>query len=273
MRVGPDNKAEWKSLLRGPTFGTRHYFLHGRVWWNDPDPVYVRDNIPLKHAQLICSWVALSGQLNLSSEWIPGLSAERLDVLKRTMPSHQAAARPVDLFDHDLPRLWTVNAPGRDVVGLYNWESEERRFDVPLEQLGLNARTEYIAFDYWGDKFIPSVQGRLQLTLPAESSVVLAVRPQANHPQLISTSRHVTQGIVDVTGEKWDAATKTLSGRSKLVGQDAYELRIVSGAAKVEKIVVSASDANTSHSSHESLTRVQLTSPTSREVSWSIQFK
>jgi hypothetical protein len=273
MRVGPDNKADWKSLLRGPTFGTRHYFLHGRLWWNDPDPVYVRDSIPLKHAQLICSWVALSGQLNLSSEWIPGLSAERLDVLRRTMPSHQAAARPVDLFDHDLPRVWTVNAPGRNVVGLFNWESSEQKFEVPLEQLGLSAKTEYVAFDYWGNKFLPSVKVRLQLTLPAESSVVLAVRPQANHPQLISTSRHVTQGIVDVTDEKWDAATKTLSGRSKLVGQDPYELRILSGAGKIEKVVVSSADVGVSQSSHESLLRVKLTSPTNREISWRVQFK
>jgi hypothetical protein len=273
MRVGPDNKAEWKSLLRGPIFGTRHYFLHGRLWWNDPDPVYVRDSMPLKHAQLICSWVALSSQLNLSSEWIPGLSSERLDILQRTMPPHQAVARPVDLFDHDLPRVWLVNGPGRDVVGLYNWESEESRFDVPLEKLGLNSQTEYVAFDYWGNKFLPAIKGRLQLTLPPESSVVLAVRLRANHPQVISTSRHVTQGIVDLTEEKWNAATKTLSGRSKLVGQDPYELRIVSGAAKVDKVTVAAAGVSSSHSADSHLTRVKLVSPTSQEIAWSVQFK
>lgn len=272
MRIGPDNKADWKPLLRGPTFGTRHYFLHGRLWWNDPDPVYVRASMPLQHAQLICTWVALSSQLNLSSEWIPGLPAERLDILKRTMPPHHAVTRPVDLFEHDLPRVWLVNAPGRNVVGLYNWESAEQKFDVPLEQLGLDARTEYVAFDYWGNKLVPAVKGRLRLTLPAESCVALAIRPRVNQPQLISTSRHVTQGIVDVTEEKWDATTKTLSGRSKVVGENPYELRIVS-AARVEKVAVSAADVNTSHSSHESLTRVKFTSPTSREVSWSIQFK
>ena len=271
MRIGPDNKADWKSLLRGPTFGTRHYFLHGRLWWNDPDPVYVRAGMPLRHAQLICTWVALSSQLNLSSEWIPGLPAERLDILKRTMPPHHAVARPVDLFEHDLPRTWMVNAPGRDVVGLYNWESTDQKFDVPLDRLGLNAKAEYVAFDYWGNKPIPSVKGRLELTLPAESCIALAIRPRANHPQLISTSRHVTQGIVDVADEKWDAATKTLSGRSKLVGEDPYELRIVSNGANVEQISVPG--VTVSRESDESLTRVKLTSPVSREVSWSIRFK
>jgi hypothetical protein len=273
MRVGPDNKAEWKSLLRGPTFGTRHYFLHGRLWWNDPDPVYVRDSIPLKHAQLICSWVALSGQLNLSSEWIPGLSPERLSILKRTMPSHQAVARPVDLFDEDLPRVWTVSDGTRNVVGLFNWESEEKKFDVPLERLGLNADQDYVAFDYWGDKLISSVKNRLRVALPLESCVALAIRPQANHPQLISTSRHVTQGIVDVRDEKWDAATKTLRGHSKLIGNDPYELLIVTGTAKIEKINVSFTDVNTSHQSQDSLTRVKLLSPASLEVFWTIQFK
>jgi alpha-galactosidase len=32
MRVGPDNGSDWNKLLRGPEFGSRHYFLHGRVW-------------------------------------------------------------------------------------------------------------------------------------------------------------------------------------------------------------------------------------------------
>ncbi len=47
---------------------------------------------------------------------------------------------------------------------------------------------------------------------------------------LISTSRHVTQGMVDVTDEKWETAAAglagTLSGRSKVVGGDSYEIRI-----------------------------------------------
>jgi hypothetical protein len=312
MRIGPDNKADWKSLLRGPVFGSRHYFMHGRVWWNDPDPVYVRTNMPLKHAQLICSWVALSGQLNLSSEWLPGQPPERLDILKRTMPSHDATARPVDLFENDPPRLWTVTseergvyaastpddtaasatreassaatvkrpegrAPERTVIGWFNWEGTEQRFDVPLERLGLRADTEYVAFDYWNNRFIPSVKGRLQLSVPAESCVVLAVRPRADHPQLLSTSRHVTQGLVDVTDEKWDAASKTLSGRSKVVGNDPVELRVVAGTAEIAGVEVSAADrsasVNTSYSPHSSYNRVKLTSPTSREVAWSIRFK
>jgi len=76
-----------------------------------------------------------------------------------------------------------------------------------------------------------------------------------------------------VTDEKWDATTKTLSGRSKLVGQDAYGLRIVTGGAKVGKVAVSDAGVTVSHELHEPLLRVKLESSTSREVSWTVQFK
>jgi hypothetical protein len=163
------------------------------------------------------------------------------------------------------------------VIGLYNWQSTEQTFDIPLEQLGLDGQSEYVAFGYWAKEFIPSVRGRLQLAVPGESCVVLAMRPRTDHPQVISTSRHVTQGLVELSGEKWSPRTKTLSGRVKLVGTDPCELRIVSGSARIAAIEVSRADraagVRATHSSHESLTRVKLESPATREVSWSIRFQ
>jgi len=61
MRIGPDNGANWKSILRGPTSGARNYHLHGRIWYNDPDPLYVREKLPLDQARAISAWVTLSG--------------------------------------------------------------------------------------------------------------------------------------------------------------------------------------------------------------------
>ncbi|MBU6410686.1 MAG: alpha-galactosidase, partial [Verrucomicrobia bacterium] len=123
MRIGPDNKATWAAMLRGPTFGSRQYFLNGRVWYNDPDPVYPRDTVPLNEARALCSWVAISGAMNTSSEWYPGLSAARLDLLRRTIPAHHLlSTRPVDLFEHDPPRIWLLTdsrvTPHRNVIGL-----------------------------------------------------------------------------------------------------------------------------------------------------------
>lgn len=277
MRIGPDNKSDWRDLLRGPTFGSRHYFLNGRVWYNDPDPLYVRSSVPLNHAQLICSWVTISGDLNTSSEWYPNLPADRLDLLKRTMPSHGLPARPVDLFENELPGIWLLtdnrHSVRRDVIGLFNWDSDEKKFDYPLDKLGLDASTEYVGFDYWQNTLVRGIKGNLQSSVPGESCQVLAVRPVSNHPQLISTSRHITQGIVDVMEEKWDAASKTLSGRSKIVGGDPYELRIVLPDKTWNAANATASGGATSFAQKDDLVRATIQSPRSGEVNWSVTFK
>jgi hypothetical protein len=278
MRVGPDNKSDWKNLLRGPAFGSRHYFLNGRVWYNDPDPLYVRDSVPLNHAQLICSWVTISGALNTSSEWYPGLSPERLDLLKRTMPSHGLPARPVDLFENELPGIWLLTdnrrAVRRDVIGLFNWDHNEKEFDYPLDKMGLDGKTEYVAFDYWKNSLVPIIKDKLQISVPGESCCVLAVRPVANHPQLISTSRHITQGIVDVMDEKWNSESKTLSGRSKIVGGDPYELRIIVPDKNWNAATVDVSGgATAAFTQNENLVRATIQSAKSGEVSWSVKFQ
>ena len=38
MRIGPDNGTSLEDLIRGPTFGSRHYFLNGRSASSDPTP-------------------------------------------------------------------------------------------------------------------------------------------------------------------------------------------------------------------------------------------
>jgi hypothetical protein len=278
MRIGPDNKSDWKSLLRGPTFGSRHYFLNGRVWYNDPDPLYVRESVPLNQAQLICSWVTISGELNTSSEWYPGLPPDRLDLLKRTMPSHGLPSRPVDLFENDLPGIWlltdTRHPVRRDVIGLFNWDHSEKNFDYSLQKIGLMGKAEYVAFDYWQNALVPPFKDRLQASVPGESCRVLAVKPVANHPQLISTSRHITQGIVDVLDEKWHSSSKTLTGRSKIVGGDAYELRIVLPEGNWNATSAQASGgAQVSFTQNGSLVRATIQSPKSKEINWTVRFK
>ncbi len=284
MRIGPDNGTSWKDLLRGPTFGSRHYFLNGRVWYNDPDPLYVRPSVPLNQARLICSWVTISGQLNTSSEWYPGLPSDRLDLLKRTMPSHGLPARPVDIFENAIPRVWLLNDtrqfPARSVIGLFNWENEEQQFDCDLGRMGLDGSGEYAAFDYWRDTLLAPMKGRLRMSVPGRSCCVLAVRPVQPHPQVISTSRHITQGIMDVLEERWNPRTRTLEGRGKVVAGDPYEIRIVSDKPmKVSASGVSSADEAVgvgiviAPESNERLIRAKIAAPVSREVSWAVKFR
>ena len=201
------------------------------------------------------------------------------------MPSHGLRPRPVDLFEEPLPRIWLLTderrTPRRDVIGLFNWDGQEVELEYALDRLGLSGQKKYAAFDYWSNALVLSLKGKLKQTLAPHSCAVLAVRPVAEQPQLLSTSRHITQGMVDVLEETWDADTQTLSGLSRVVGDDAYELRILTAARqgywKSSSVELGLRDraagATAALKDEGDLVRVTIRSPQSREVRWKVRFE
>lgn len=289
MRIGHDIGAHWGSLRGCARPTARFYFLHNHVWFSDPDCLMLRGPLTVDQARAWGSVLAISGQMNVVSEWLPGLPAEKLDVVKRTMPNHGGLGRPLDLFTSDPPRIWhyqtEVGGERRDVVALVNW-AEGQPVDIELDvaQLGLLASPEarYVGFDYWEGLFLPPFAGKRTFRLRPSSCRVIALARLAARPQLVSTSRHVTQGAIDVAQVDWDGQTRTLSGRSRVVGRDPYELRItaprvgrrsfrlaqagVSKAAADAGVKVRASQAGP-------YVRVTLESRESREVAWRVTFE
>jgi hypothetical protein len=232
MRVGPDNGYRWDRMLRGVNYGTRYYFLNKRVWHCDPDPVYVRPAVPMHQALSLASFVTLAGQLNATSYQYAELPSDRLDIIKRTLPTHDSTeSRPVDFLQNDLPSVWLLkDARGgkeRTVLGVFNWdENEPVTHSVKLEQLELAPEKRYVGFDYWGDSFLGLQSGNLNVSLGGAQCRVISLYPERPYPQVVGTSRHITQGIVDVLDEQWDGNGQ-LSGESRVVAGDPYELRVV----------------------------------------------
>jgi len=282
MRIGPDTGAGHI----GAPHASRNYFLNGRVWWNDPDCVSVRAKTPLDQARVNASFTAITGNLFYNSDWIPDLPAERLDILKRCIPAHGLSARPVDYFENDPARIWHLSTPHRDLVAFFNWGKTPANIVCPLEKLGLRTDAEYVAFDFWKNQFLPTLRGELSATLPPGSCRVLTLRPVAEHPQLISTSRHITQGLLEVLEETWDAAARTLRGRSRVVANDPYELRVVVPVGERSWRAVRAEcgislDTPTGHSTETVPTltqdgpniRLAFTNAVGGEVKWQIKFE
>ena len=232
MRVGRDIGANWKKILPCVEMGSRLYFFHNRVWYNDPDCLMLRNPLTLDQARSWGSWIAVSGQLNLVSEWLPDLPAERLDIVKRSMPNHGLCGRPIDLFENNHPKIWqltdTRTNVRRDVVALFNWDAKQaQKVTAGLDQLDLppSATGKYVGYEYWSQTFVGPFEDKIEIEIEPGACKVIAVRPLLERPFLVSTSRHITQGIVDVVEESWDATTLTLTGRSKVVADDPYELR------------------------------------------------
>ena len=184
-------------------------------------------------------------------------------------------ARPVDLFESDQPRIWQVSDSRLHLIGLFNWsESDADQISVQLDRLGLDPAQTFVAFDYWADTFVSPFSGRLEQSLAPAGCRVLAVRPIAEGPQLLSTSRHITQGLIDVVEERWDSASRTLSGVSDVVAGDPYELRIALPSQGIWA-VRSATAGNQSLTVGETTAtgvRLRFTPAATARVSWRVQF-
>jgi hypothetical protein len=267
----------------------------------------LRDPLTLENARAWASFVAISGQLNLVSEWLPDLPPEKFDAYKRTLPNHRNLhARPVDLFEREMPRIWQLTSgegdDRRDVIALFNWNAPAKpaasaagpaleepttqaaaklqtgpiTVKLDLKSLGLPA-DEYVGFDYWADQYVPKISDGMELGLPPGSCKIIAIRRKIPHPQVISTSRHISQGNVDLTYVRWHNDTRVLEGRSKLVAGDPCELRIDAGEHRLGSVTL-GSDARggvartTGQSQEGRLVRVTFLSPVTREVEWQVNF-
>lgn len=226
MRVGRDVEAKWLSILPCVEMGTRLYFLHGRVWHNDPDCLMLREPMTLDQARAWGSWIAISGQLNIVSEWLPWMPAELVDVVKKTIPNGGICGRPLDLFEDDLPTTWIVKNEVYTVIGLFNWFPEPRDISVSLDKASLAASKgrQFVAYDFWNDRFMGPFPGKLTLKVNGEACTVLSVIAALDHPQVLSTSLHVLQSMLDVPEENWSG--NTLSGTVRAVTGVSCELRV-----------------------------------------------
>jgi hypothetical protein len=296
MRIGPDIKADWNAIIRCAKPAGWLYFLNGRVWWNDPDCIEVREPLSIDEARAWASFVAVSGQLNLVSEYLPDLPKDRLDIYKRTLPNVPHFARPVDLFQREVPRIWHAKFGDgddrRDVVALFNWTppttqpttqsagmeeptagksaanvtTEDSGVAIDMKQLGLPTDQKFVGFDYWANEFVPEFTGNRSFIVQPGSCRVISLVRVTDHPQVIGTSRHVTQGGPDLVSAKWDSAKEQLIGRSKVIAGDDYEIRINPAGLKVK----SAGDADVKQDGP--FVRVLLRPQRTGEVSWAATF-
>lgn len=293
MRIGPDFNHDGQSIRTGAIRASRLYFLNGKVWWNDPDPSMLRERGKstadgaskgigsLTRARLLPSFVAVSGQFFLSSDWLPDLPQDRLEIMKRCMASHNGIARPVDAFDKTIPSVWLTtdrkSGVHRNVISLLNWDTVARKISCSINRIGLNDKVSYYAFDFWANGPLTDIRGSVSSELSSESCQIIAVRAKSNHPLVVSTSQHVTQGMIDLLKEEWKGST--LSGASKVIGGDNYEIRIAGmndgGLWKLYKARIKNPGAATIEvlpQTEQGWLRVVIKTKTSQVVNWQLEF-
>lgn len=222
--VHPNQPVKWGNLQNQAGRTHNQIFAHNIVFYADPDTLLVSDALTLEEARLSTVVVSLPGQMMFAGDKLAELPMERMRLLQQALPP-VADIHPVNLypFFHLLP-VWDLKVKraweAYDVIALFNWSDEETEIGFDFSEVGLDAHQDYVMYEFWTNRYVGKVNGGYSCKIPAHAVRLYAVHKAENHPQFLSSDRHVTQGAVDVKSMNWtDSGTDlgTLSGTLELV--------------------------------------------------------
>ena len=169
-------------------------------------------------------------------------------------------------------------------VTLYNntLPTTSETISVPLSApavdggLELEPDADYYVYDFWNDTFDGRIHGMSDLTQtlrPGEARV-LSVHRVVDHPQFLSTNRHIFQGVVDMPAYPvWTAKGNRLSGVSNVVGGETYKIVLaLNGYGIKSSYAVGAQSHISPLAGNPALAVLSLDLPGNRAVKWSIDF-
>jgi alpha-galactosidase len=266
------------------------------VWRNDPDHIELSEREAWRSTMV----TSLTGSLFMLTDRPERYRTEFVEPARRAAPV--LVTVPGQLYDVDASRssqIWRADleVSGRDpkpfdaglepAAHLYllevnrpfeSWMVLGRTggdFDrVPFDELGLDPAKEYLVFEFWEKRLVGSFsRGFDPGIVPAKyNSQVFVIRERAAHPQVLATSRHVTGGGVDLLAAGWDGAAVRLSGRSRLVAGDPYEV-YVHVPPGFTPASAACEDAGVPVVRDGAVVRFTCRAETSRDVGWSVYFR
>lgn len=213
----------------------RYYAFHNVVCLNDPDNLVLRPQYNTYDEAV--SRVSLIGLLGLPVTYgdnLPDLPDDRIELLRRVTPP--LAIRPLDVrentYDGRVVKIClTICMPFEQwhVLGVLNVQDEPTEASVSLLadlQLDPDNPGEYLVFDFWNKRYLGLFTDIVPIRLNPHATRVLAIRRKLDRPQLLSTSRHISQGAEEIRSMSWDNDHLILSGVSGVVEGEPYELFI-----------------------------------------------
>jgi hypothetical protein len=102
-------------------------------------------------------------------------------------------------------------------------------------------------------------------------TTVLRITPLSDHPQVISTSRHITQGGVDIISMAWDEGDNALYGVSRCVAGEAYQVAVF--IPQGYGYAGHACNFGANISLHDNILLLKILTHASEHVSWRLEFK
>jgi len=137
--------------------------------------------------------------------------------------------------------------------------------------LGLDPHASYYLYDFWNDEFLGEHQGSDSITrdLKPYQALTCSLHRIEDHPQFLSTNRHILQGFTDLADVNWNQETMTYSGTAKVIGGEPFVITLANNGHEPDMASASSGQAGVI-TEGKGLSRLTLTSETNADVKWSV---
>ena len=236
-----------------------------------------------------------SGRIELATSFRL-FTPEMTHDLSRLYPEYREpfAARPIDAFKRGVvnPSVYDLElSPTWHQVMLFNPDKKRGTVKTALcgdraadGALGLDPFAKWRVHSFWDDVYlgILGAGDALEIEMNGLECEMFRVTKAKAHPQVVSTTRHVLQGWMDVADEKWDAEERVLSGTAKHIASCTTESLVIAADTADGKVfplvkaAVSPEDAaagvTVAAVETNGTVRIALTVPQARDIKWRVTF-
>lgn len=293
-RIGGDI-FRWSEFVTSGVDRILHmYPYHNTLLYADPDNVVIRPKYnTFDQAISRVSIVSILGLPFTLGDNLPDLDADRLSMIQHAIPVLDI--HPMDirqnLGDH---RQLIINlaiateAEDYNVIDILNLLESDNTIRISLENdLHLETRNneKYLLFDFWNKRYLGETDNEFALTLEPCASRVVAVRRKTGLPQILSTSRHLSQGALELHNVTYDQESMVLSGVSDVIAGDDYNIYVYvpeglrvfyesdnTSMFGIERIDVTGNLSYETQCDHGSVWKLPVHSNESKLEKWSVAF-
>jgi hypothetical protein len=155
------------------------------------------------------------------------------ETMTDTEARNQAGEWPTMNDRQPFSTLWAVHLE----TGIGRWCVVGRfaaialsRARISAESLSLDPEQDYLVFDFWQQKYLGRIKGALDVpALELGHCQILALRPALERPQLLSSTRHISQDAVSVQAQTWAENDLTLQLRGVAGTSEWYWVHVPAG--------------------------------------------
>jgi hypothetical protein len=286
---------DFTGLLNESVFGVANrFFYNGRVFWSDGDGFHIYKfaapdgkEFTYGEGKVDANFHAFAGNtLFLSEALNVKYPEDRIELLKRISPPTMDVSYPVDLFVRKPAQVWAmpIERPFGNwtLVAVFNYTNKAalggppRTFTAKLDaanDLHLDPNKEYLVYEFWTKKFLGTFKGTFTSNAvnPYDVDMYSVVEKQ-NHPVLISTSRHIRQMAFDIKDLAYDRGQRALSGVSRAVAGDPYQLRIYIPDGFSPQRVQLSNGLGATMKTEGNLLTADFVTTTGKDVTWKVFF-